>query len=587
MVEFSKREDLERWLEDKPREWAVVLAARAALRAAPTLSTVFDLIDVGGGNIILPTFRGMAASWVASGWIAHSADLYAVEAADAVRAATSYAMGIQAAYATTQATSFATEIAYASGLDVAYAAASATEHVVKAASSANVPNDDVRKADHRGNEVWAAVSADATALEAKSGFNVRPSDLAIQGLWPTGTPAWAIENWSTLKRRLLKADKGWEVWIDWYEARVEGGPAMAALEVARVQIAREVWRRDPRVVNAHIKRLIEEYEKLQLEEREVFEHAVAGGSLKDNSLPTIPKQRRAAVEPIWNKGRLTLPKKPAKLDLDKRKFTAALTALRSEFRELAADVAAEANIDKRPAAFLGRLAERIPKKSPAQDELFRLGHAEKVFTGYAKTIDEEWPDFLVARYHALLLQFDRTLRQSPLWREFKQNAAKETLSAEQISDSTALAKEAADALRRDEAAEFVDQTIPNSLEKLAEALSIPADGDDASVSIIGEGSELLAADLIESVNNVLKAIAEVALTSARAYSKGFGKGFKAAAKKQGPKDGAKAFKWLRRIAVGTVGGGTAGTGAFIALSGLIAKYPDAFAWLWQVVKFLR
>ncbi len=115
---------------------------------------------------------------------------------------------------------------------------------------------------------------------------------------------------------------------------------------------------------------------------------------------------------------------------------------------------------------------------------------------------------------------------------------------------------------------------------------------ESQLDIIEEGSELLAADLIESVNNVLKPIAEVALTAARDYGKGFGKGFKKAAKKQGPKDGEKAFKWLRRIVIGAAGGGAAlggavGTGSFAALSNLIAKYPDAFAWLGQVLRYLN
>jgi hypothetical protein len=97
----------------------------------------------------------------------------------------------------------------------------------------------------------------------------------------------------------------------------------------------------------------------------------------------------------------------------------------------------------------------------------------------------------------------------------------------------------------------------------------------------------LAADLIESVNNTLKPIAEVAISSASDYARGFGKGFKNAAKKQGPIDGAKAFKWLRRIVIGTGVGIAAAAGTFPALSQLISKYPQAFDWLNRVLHFLN
>jgi thiamine monophosphate synthase len=170
------------------------------------------------------------------------------------------------------------------------------------------------------------------------------------------------------------------------------------------------------------------------------------------------------------------------------------------------------------------------------------------------------------------------MRQSPLWREFVANAAKQTMSAAQIADSTSLATEAAKALQREEAPAFVDSAVPHALEELASALPVTLEPD-----AVEGGKELLAADLVESVNNTLKPIAEVALASAGDYAEGFGKGFKKAAKKQGPIDGAKAFKWLRRLAVG----GGAGAGSFVALSNLIARFPEAFAWLERVLQVLK
>jgi hypothetical protein len=78
--------------------------------------------------------------------------------------------------------------------------------------------------------------------------------------------------------------------------------------------------------------------------------------------------------------------------------------------------------------------------------------------------------------------------------------------------------------------------------------------------LIEAGSELLAIDLIESINNILKPIAEVAIAAAQEYAAGFSKGFRRTAKKKGSKDGEKVFIWLRRFAVGAATSGSSFSG---------------------------
>ncbi len=183
--------------------------------------------------------------------------------------------------------------------------------------------------------------------------------------------------------------------------------------------------------------------------------------------PTIPAQQPAAIEPVWSKAQLKLPKSPAKSDLKGRKFTAALKSLREEMRPFADEIAGEANIDRRFVAQARKLADQIPQKSPTQAELFRLGHAGEVFAGYARTVDDEWPGVPATRFHALALHFDRIMRQSPLWREFKRNAVRQTLTAQQVGTAASLAAATATALRNDEAAVLVHPSIPQALEHLA------------------------------------------------------------------------------------------------------------------------
>src|SRR5262249_37130708 len=156
------------------------------------------------------------------------------------------------------------------------------------------------------------------------------------------------------------------------------------------------------------------------------------------------------------------------------------------------------------------------------------------------------------------------------WREFERNATRETLNTAQIADAATLARAAAESLRTDEAPDFVSPAVPKSLDALA-AMPLSLSEAETPPDAIAAGMESLAIDMLESVSNVVKLIAEAAVESAAEYGKGFGKGFKKAAKAQAPKDGAAAFKWLRRLAIATIGGG-ATTGSVATFANLITKY---------------
>lgn len=282
VVEFTKKEDLKRWLQDKPREWSAVIAARAALRVAPMLATELGPWSGGARNaerdIFLPSFRGLAASWVAGTWptrgvmvsaatkaAAVAADYAAVDAAAYAASAAAYAAnadaGTNAAAAVADAGRAAGDDANAAGY-----AANAAGYAANAATAANFAADTVTNA---AISIWISIAFDATALEGDVTFKTWPSDLAKQSLWPLDKmPAWVVDNWLRLKSALLALGDDWEVWTDWYEARLRGGPANEDLELARVLIADEIWDQGPKVVNAHIKALIEKHEG-----QKIFEHS--------------------------------------------------------------------------------------------------------------------------------------------------------------------------------------------------------------------------------------------------------------------------------------------------------------------------
>jgi hypothetical protein len=586
-IDFSSTHGIERWLAVKRSTVGTVLATRVALRVAPLLAGFLDPVSGGtsqlGGEILLPAFRALAASWGAgtrpAAAATHVTALTAAAAAVRTSAGAIARAIARAAYAPED-----TRVAHAAAGAAAEACAEACADAgrlgtgpgtLAAADAAvtYVPAGTLSAhADAARAALAAAAEADAWIMEDEA----NASALAARPLWLTKVPAWASDAWRRLETALLKENQDWRVWTDWYRARLEGRPTNEALEIARMLIAEEIWQQGPRAVNAEIVRLIAQHEGLpgvstQNEPRRKTEP------------PEVPDQRPAAIEPVWQRDLLTLPAQPVTQDLTEAEFIAALAAVRDDLYEFADDLSGEANIDRRFLAYVRRFAGRVPQAPPTQDELFRLGHIQEVVLGYAQIVQSEWPAFLSVRYHQLMLQSERVMRQSPLWRDFKRNAEKMALSEEQVAAAAPLAVTAATALQEGEAREFVDAPVSAALQQLMQTLQQVWRHDETSLEAIEAGNALLAADLIESVNNVLKPIAEAAID----YAVGFSKALRKAAKRQGPKDGGKVFMWLLRLALaGAAREAATGSGAFAELHQLIAKFPQAFKWLESVLHFI-
>ena len=299
--------------------------------------------------------------------------------------------------------------------------------------------------------------------------------------------------------------------------------------------------------------------------------------------PTIPPQRPAALEPIWEDGRLILAGTPAPSDGDPSNALAALHAIRAEFTDLVEDAEGVNNIDSRAIAYFRRLVERIPKEAPTNFGLHRIAVNESTLFSYGKTVSEEWPTLLATRYHALTLQFERAMRQFPAWREFKRNADMDKLSKEQAKSLPKLAAALGEGLRTEQLKEIISQEILERLDDLATQLVNQQEA--AGGSPIEVDNELLEIDALESINNVVKRIAEPVLATYEWTSETFKEGGQEYAKharksiveefgKVGDKTGPALFKFMKWA---TVGGVT--TGTTYAFSHLVALYPSMFAWL--------
>jgi hypothetical protein len=238
---LSNLENLERWLVDKPPEWATVMAVRAALRSIPALA--------GGDEVsALSAFRAVSAAWVATvikGLQAKTDQDFALYLSKLRFAPHPDRPGIQS-----NLFKVVFDVLNSVGPDSRIHHMSfASRAITRAAEVAVVIAHNATAA----NDFWHAVESDARVLEAGR----QPKDVARDPLWPGFYPNWVTESWSRLKNELLLANSDWEVWRSWYNARLDGGPIEPLFEIARVWIADEIWKQGPRAVNAEITQMIE------------------------------------------------------------------------------------------------------------------------------------------------------------------------------------------------------------------------------------------------------------------------------------------------------------------------------------------
>jgi hypothetical protein len=271
---FESNEDVARWLANKPRDVAVVLAARAALRIVPVLSIEFELhnlrLDEAQRKTVLRTFRCVSAAWATASFRGRSAELQTAAAAAG--------SGVQneEAYKTETAASWAAAAAGAAPPDAPRFASHAISYAVAAAG------DMGRQPFY---DFLNSCAADADILD--QGYDSVTLALSSQ-LWPT-VPDWAFDAWAQLEHALIEPREGWEVWTDWYEARLKAGHADPVLEVARVTVPIETWNEGAKPVNGQIKQW--------LVERGVWRYATTDEpqSLEDESEYRSNESRLAAL----------------------------------------------------------------------------------------------------------------------------------------------------------------------------------------------------------------------------------------------------------------------------------------------------
>ena len=224
MVKITSRKELEEWLKDKPVDWGRIIAARAALRVLPIA--------------FIPISKN------------HSADdqSHSVTAQISIRAAyLLWAISLNPRDNTNQKANLVANSIYyyASGyISVDWerdsfgisddVAAEAARHAIYSALISDSPESCEASADAAyagcgmANDqdgrsiIWKSVNDDATWLLNQKKFRFSVFRLIVEPLWLFDPAEWPF--YGTIKR-LLILDPTYQVWIDWYNRRIEGRKA--------------------------------------------------------------------------------------------------------------------------------------------------------------------------------------------------------------------------------------------------------------------------------------------------------------------------------------------------------------------------
>lgn len=318
---MTGREELEQWLQKQPREAAIALACRAAMRAMPALGKLLQE-DEEAFHVVLPTVRAIAVAGVAvmtppddSAFLAaaqaaaEDADVLADEiGASASNSALAALIGAARKETESDPTiakllesitddpdmaglaasadkeedmdmTGALEAVWDAIQSAAFAASAAVRNTV--ANTANAIEsaadsiesiafhgvDDTARAIKGGADTrsifWGAVMKDRDYL----GNGKSALDLLNTPLWPNGMPDMLSDLWKSMKSRLLaRKNEHWEVWTQWYDARLDPSreipcysPLVQELERNRALLPEELWQKGASAVNLEIRRLLEKH----------------------------------------------------------------------------------------------------------------------------------------------------------------------------------------------------------------------------------------------------------------------------------------------------------------------------------------
>lgn len=262
------REKLKIWLQKQPVDVAVVLAVRAVLRTIPTFSRVFGVKGWGARKtadiIILPFMRAVSAQWSLAAQVDYSDEMLARVVhrgrSGLERSRSQITGGVERKINDFLIAADLSAVTFQFARDHAIAdAAEKAAQSIKLASSVDIENASL------------AVAADREALEE----GIEAYRLAATPLWPKSISNTLKSEWELVRRALESLDEGWEVWIDWYEARVNGEAFDPVREHKRATLSDSIWEKGVAAANAEIRSLTERPENAGATSIDTIEDEIA------------------------------------------------------------------------------------------------------------------------------------------------------------------------------------------------------------------------------------------------------------------------------------------------------------------------
>ena len=265
-IQITHQGEVNKWLKDKPVEFSVVIATRAALRVLPQVAGIYsskNSTDEELITLVLTSFIGSNVAWLGAKKINipqsvrnHLIDILT----NAIHPISKVASENMRDDSKVENAHYATNACYT--IVDAVNASNVGSEITSAKQAIN--NATYAFAYHE-QDIWNSFAVDLQWLEENEVADIHPKRISdtLMGLplWLESEPDWSSSRWHSLKTKLYEFNEDWNVWTRWYEARLAGEETYPEfspeenekLEVARALIADKDWKRGPAHVNALIK----------------------------------------------------------------------------------------------------------------------------------------------------------------------------------------------------------------------------------------------------------------------------------------------------------------------------------------------
>jgi hypothetical protein len=547
LVEMNSISDVESYINNGDEEIGMLLAMRGALRTFPYLiSALEEGKDEIGINLILRCFKTISFTWLICSKHKLNPSLSTSQRMN-YRVYTLSRNFLGNAYSVANAIGLSANV-YFDILDSKEIYKEVKKTAIRAlhiASSAISQEDEAQE-----KLFWTQVASDASSISI---FN-NLIDINVCPLWEGLTAIDFSTNWALLKNRLLSLNDNWQVWTNWYEDRLVGGsnpngrPVIEELELKRVLIADEDWKKGPSHVNAMIAALEEEYRP---------------------PVPSleVPDQRPAIIEvELGEDGKLHRRPEPSPQARDQAqedRLREAWQSLQDDFEDLKS-----LNVGRNEPAFLNVMKRYSAALGATYDDLkvIALGVQGARFGIHAQDAGERYLEGAASEVKAFSASHALFIKQFHAWRDYLKDASDEP-SPEMVEALRELAYDFA------EAEDLFDEEAGQAYKDLADDVGLGApDGEDRILL-----SRPLELELLRSVENGLSALLNPFVVAARATGKAFAKG----ALKGVEKGAEKGVEKLIKNSIPALG--LAASSQVMVLAGLM---PAEFGWVLPVLKLL-